>query len=223
MQERMIQLMLTNGPDAKIEIATPDQQPKDQGSINLSDERFQEALEPAIERASLIIVDNISTLVRGGKENESESWQPVQDWGLKLRARGKSVLFIHHSNKDGKQRGTSRREDVLDTVIGLRHPGTYDPEQGAVFEVHFEKSRGFSGDAARPFEARLETDEHSGLFWTHRSIEDSTYDQVCRLANEGFTQKEICQELGIHKSGVSRHIKRGKTETKILPSDGVVV
>ncbi len=222
MQERMLQLMLSNGSDVLMDIITPDLQPKDQGSINLSDKRFQDALEPLIEKASLIIVDNISTLVRGGKENESESWQPVQEWALKQRSNGRSVLFIHHSNKDGKQRGTSRREDVLDTVIGLRHPGSYDPEQGAVFEVHFEKSRGFAGDDAKPFEARLQTDERGGLIWTHRTIEESTYDQVCKLANEGLTQKEITQELGLHKSSVSRHIKRGKTEGDILTSGTVV-
>ena len=130
--------------------------------------------------------------------------------------------FIHHSNKDGKQRGTSRREDVLDTVIGLRHPGSYDPEQGAVFEVHFEKSRGFAGNDAKPFEARLQTDERGGLIWTYRTIEESTYDQVCKLANEGLTQKEITQELGLHKSSVSRHIKRGKSESDILTSGTVV-
>ncbi len=222
MQERMIQLMLTNGPDVLMDIITPDLQPKDQGSINLSDEIYQKALEPFIEKVSLIIVDNISTLVRGGKENESESWLPVQEWALKQRSSGRSVLFIHHSGKDGTQRGTSRREDVLDTVIGLRQPGTYSPEQGAIFELHFEKARGFAGEKAKPFEARLEIDEHGGLIWTYRSIEASTYDQVCKLANEGLTQKEISLELTLHKSSVSKHVKRGKREGDILSIETVV-
>ena len=216
MQERMLQLMITSGPDVLLDIITPDLQPKDQGSINLSDATYQKALEPFIEKVSLIIVDNISTLVRGGKENEAESWLPVQEWALKQRSHGRSVLFIHHSGKDGRQRGTSRREDVLDTVIALKQPGTYDPEQGAVFEVHFEKARGFAGDDAKPFEAKLETDAHSGLIWTHRSIEASTYDRVCKLANEGLKNSEIAQELEIHKSNVSRHVTRGKREGDIL-------
>ncbi len=222
MQERMLQLMRTSGPDVLMEIITPDLQPKDQGSINLSDTAYQNALEPFIEKVSLIIVDNISRLVRGGKENESESWLPVQEWALKQRSSGRSVLFIHYSGKDGTQRGTSRREDVLDTVIGLRQPGTYSPEQGAIFELHFEKARGFAGEKAKPFEARLETDEHGGLIWTYRSIEASTYDQVCKLANEGLTQKEISLELGIHKSTVSRHVKPGK-RTGDIHSIGTVV
>jgi len=57
--------------------------------------------------------------------------------------------------------------------------------------------------------------ERGGLVWTHRTIEESTFDQVCKLANDGYTQKEIVQELGIHKSGVSRYVKRAKTEMKI--------
>ena len=222
MQERMLQLMLTSGPDVLMDIITPDQQPKDQGSINLSDSAYQKALQPFVEQASLIIVDNISTLVRGGKENEAESWLPVQEWALRQRSSGRSVLFIHHSGKDGKQRGTSRREDVLDTVIGLRQPGTYDPEQGAVFELHYEKARGFAGEDAKPFEARLGKDEHGGLIWTFRSIEASTYDQVCKLANDGLKNSEIAQELEIHKSNVSRHVKRGKREGDI-DSIGTVV
>jgi hypothetical protein len=50
----------------------------------------------------------------------------------------------------------SRREDVLDTVVNLRRPEDY--EQGARFEVHFDKSRGFMGKDAEPFEATLSDD-----------------------------------------------------------------
>jgi len=167
-------------------------------------------------------VDNISTLVRGGLENEAESWLPVQEWALKQRSSGRSVLFIHHSGKDGRQRGTSRREDVLDTVISLRQPGKYDPEQGAMFEIHFEKARGFTGAEAKPFEARLEADGPDRLVWTYKSVEDSAYARVCKLANEGLEQHEIAEELGIHKSRVSRHVGRGKREGDIGSTDETV-
>ncbi len=68
----------------------------------------------------LVIVDNLSSLVRSGKENEAESWIPIQEWALSLKRKGVSVLFIHHSSRSGTQRGTSRREDLLDTLISLR-------------------------------------------------------------------------------------------------------
>ena len=44
----------------------------------------------------------------------------ANEWILYLRAKGKSVIFVHHAGKNGKQRGSSRREDVLDTVIFLK-------------------------------------------------------------------------------------------------------
>jgi RecA-family ATPase len=82
----------------------------------------QEELEPLLDGIDAIVVDNISTLSRGGKENEGESWLPVQQWALEQRRAGRSVIFIHHAGKGGQQRGTSRREDVLDTVMSLRQP-----------------------------------------------------------------------------------------------------
>lgn len=160
----------------------------------------------------LIIVDNISCLVRSGKENEGESWLPIQEWALKLRATGKSVLFIHHSNKAGGQRGTSRKEDVLDTVICLKHPVGYAPEQGALFEVHFEKARHLYGEDTSPLEVQLFTDSAEKQNWQVKLLEQSTYEKVAGLANEGLSQKEIAYELDIHKSNVSRHMKNAKAK-----------
>ena len=89
---------------------------------NLATEEGQQALEPIIKEVDVIIVDNLSTLVRGGKENEANSWNPIAEWSLKLRSQGKSIIFIHHAGKDNNQRGTSKKEDILDTVINLKHP-----------------------------------------------------------------------------------------------------
>src|ERR1700733_11200953 len=98
---------------------------------------------------------DISTLCRNSKENEADAWLPVQEWALRMRASGRSVLFIHHAGKGGHQRGTSKREDILDTVIALRRPNEYKSKDGAIFEIHFEKARGFFGEAANPFEVQL--------------------------------------------------------------------
>jgi putative DNA primase/helicase len=216
MQERLMQLQVSNPCDEiLLRIITPDLQPKDQRSINLSDPSFQESLTADVEWADLIVVDNISTLVRGGKENEAESWLPVQDWALRQRAAGRSVLWVHHSGKGGAQRGTSRREDVLDTSIALKRPPDYSPDQGAVFEVHFQKSRGFTGDDAQPLEASLTVDERGRQIWSYRSLEASTYDRCCDLANEGLKNHEIAVELGLNKSSVSRHLKKARQDGDI--------
>ena len=72
---------------------------------------------------------------------------------------------MHHAGKAGQQRGTSRREDILDTVIALRRPEEYEASEGARFHWHFEKARGFQGDDASPFEATLHLDDKAGARW----------------------------------------------------------
>ncbi len=196
-------------PRAPLKIITPDLQ--EHGMPDLASEAGQEEINAHITaEIDLVVVDNLATLVRSGKENEGESWQPVQTWALNLRARGKSVLFIHHAGKGGAQRGTSRREDVLDTVIALRRPKDYSPEDGAVFEAHFEKARGIHGKDVTPFEARLITGLDGRMTWTMRSLEASTFDKVVELLNEGLKQHEIADELGINKSNVSRHASNAR-------------
>jgi hypothetical protein len=111
---------------------------------DLATEAGQQALDPLLDGVDLLIVDNISTLCWASGDNSAGSWTPMQEWILRLRKRGLAVLLVHHSCKSGEQRGTSRREDVLDTVIGLRRSEDYEPRQGARFEVHVEKSRAHS-------------------------------------------------------------------------------
>ena len=164
------------------------------------------------DEIELIIVDNLSCLVRTGNENEAEQWAPIQAWALRLRAQGKSVLFIHHSSKGGSQRGTSKKVDVLDSMIMLKRSETYTQDQGATFEVHFEKSRGFCGDDATPFEASLTQDEQGLPCWTTRSLEDSDFDKVIKLLNKGISQKEIAETLKVSKSTISRHATRARNE-----------
>ncbi|MGH8533176.1 MAG: hypothetical protein ACREV1_10765 [Gammaproteobacteria bacterium] len=165
----------------------------------------------------LVILDNLSCLVRrGGRENEAESWLSVAEWALSLRARGVSVLFIHHSGKDGNQRGTSKREDQLDTVIALRRPPGYTPRDGAVFEVHYEKCRELRGKEVLPIEAKLIEDAQGKQIWTTRPVEESIYDRVTGLAQEGVPQSDISEELGVPHYKVSRLIKRAKQDGKVI-------
>ena len=86
-------------------------------------------------------------------QNDAESWVPVAEWALELRRQGKAVLFVAHAGKSKQQRGTSKKEDVMDVVIKLDHSQDYQPEMGAALTVEFEKARHLSGDDPRNFEA----------------------------------------------------------------------
>jgi hypothetical protein len=180
----------------------------------------QARIEKVIGDAKVIIVDNLSCLVRSARENESDDWRPIADWALRQRAQGRSVVLIHHANKAGSQRGTSRREDLLDCVIALRRPTDYRPEHGARFIVGFEKFRAKPDEDIRSFEAALETDETGRQAWTVRDCEDAIDDQVIELAKLGLRQADIARELGLHRSTVLRTLRRAEEQGRYLPKGG---
>ena len=167
--------------------------------LNLANFDDQDRLEPHLERAELIIVDNISTLMRHGVENSAESWGPVQDWALGQRRAGRAVLFVHHSARSGAQRGTSRREDVMDTVLALRPPAEAHATAGARFEVHVEKNRGFWAEAMVPFGAML---RDGG--WHMEALSDPHTPLVVALTEEGWSIRQIAERLELSKSTVHR-------------------
>lgn len=201
----------TEADPANFTVLTPDAQAA--GMPDLATAEGQAEVDGAIDTcdAELIVLDNLSCLVRGGKpENDAESWQPVATWALSHRKKGRTILFVHHSGKNGAQRGTSKREDILDTVIALKRPGDYSPTEGARFEVHFEKHRNDKGDSAKPFEARLGEDARGNPVWTMCDLEDGSRAKVQDMKALGMSASEIATELGLHRSTVYRNFKDAK-------------
>lgn len=208
-------------PPGFFQVLTPDLQ--EPGNMpDLSTPEGQAAIDALVTPdTALIVVDNLSCFLRSGRENESESWLPVQGWALRHRAAGRTVLFIHHSGKGGTQRGSSKKEDVLDLVLNLKRPIDYEPSQGACFEVVFEKSRHLTGADTASFEATLSTDEHGKQLWVFKDVVETTYERVCSLFNEGLSQADIASELGINKSNVCRYIRKAKDQGKIIENSKV--
>jgi hypothetical protein len=203
LQERYTEVVAASMRDAPREnfrLVAADIQPD--GLPDLADGEAQRFYEPAIADAELIIVDNLSTIARGLRENEADSFGPVQGWLLAQRAAGRSVVLVHHTGKNGGQRGTSRKEDVLDTEVSLRRPPGYSAVEGARFEVRFTKSRGFWGLDAEPFEARF-----SDRKWTRAAIvaEDSD-EALAALRTEGLSIRQIAERSGLSKSSVERRL-----------------
>lgn len=219
LKERLARIITNStleAPAGYLQIMTPDVQPF--GMLpNLYDREGQRAIDAVIGEAQVIIVDNLSCLVRGGKENEGESWQPVAEWALRMRSAGRSVIFIHHAGKGGQQRGTSKREDLLDTVIALRRPSDYTPDQGARFEVHFEKARALYGEDVDPIDARLQAMPDGKQAWTIQRVADSTDEQIVEMADMGMTTREIGTELGVNHSTIVRAIARLKEAGRYTP------
>lgn len=192
-----------------LQLLTPDLQSS--RMPDLSQKAGRDAIESLLENIDLVVIDNISCLFRSGSENESDSWQEAQEWALDLRKKGKSVLFVHHAGKSGNQRGTSKREDILDSVIILKHPDDYKSEEGARIEIIFDKSRHFSGEDTRSFQAHLKTDDNS--IWRWELSDAPKEEQIIQMAflkRKGLTIKEIMKETGLTKSQIEYRTEKAK-------------
>ena len=82
-------------------------------------------------------------------------------------------MFLHHDGKNGQQRGSSRREDLLNVVISLSRPSDYREQQGARFVASFKKGRGLRGSDLDPIEAQLGTDARGLQQWTGKSADEA--------------------------------------------------
>jgi putative DNA primase/helicase len=193
---------------------------------DLGEEEGRLALDRIIKRChpKLVVLDSISTLVRSGVENEAESWAPIQDWLLNWRWRGLSFILVSHEGRaKGRPRGTSKREDVLDTMIGLHKLGDLSDDKESIFDLTFTKARDFYGTAAAPM--RLHYAVRDGrMSWTHEVIRDLRAEQVAEMLKEGKTHGEIAKELGVSRSYISKMAskmkKRDTTANEEKPATG---
>lgn len=164
--------------------------------------------EPDRDPPDLLVIDNLSSLVSSARDNDVESWSAMQSWLLRLRRLGISVLLVHHAGKGGQQRGTSRREDVLDVVLALRKPSDYQPSDGARFEVHIEKARGLFGASADPFEARLQADAVGNPRWSWTPLCDAEFGRAVQLFQDGISAGDAAEELGVSRATAYRLRKK---------------
>lgn len=199
--------------DDGFQIFTPDLQP-DGIMPNLSTVEGQEAIDEHANKADLIIVDNLSCLARSGKENEGESWLPIQAWALRHRAQGRSILFVHHSGKNGQQRGASRREDVLDVVMVLKRPDEYQANEGARFDLLFEKSRNLTGEDVTPLSVALHSDGDR-ITWKWSPAENAILDRITELIKDGATRRDIQDETGLSRFALKRLIDQANSTRPI--------
>jgi len=183
---------------------------------NLSTPDGQEVADNIVASNNIgcVIINNISSLCSASKENDADGWEPMQRWLIDLRRRKVSVLLVHHAGKGGNQRGTSKREDVLDTVISLKKRDGYHQKDGAKFNVVFEKSRAVHGNDVEAFQAMLCPNQYGdGLIWTVSPIQSDNEKKVQAAGNKSV--RKIAKETGMSKSTAQRMKKKLAKAEKI--------
>jgi hypothetical protein len=174
--------------------------------LTLTGVQNRQAIEAMLEARpalKVLVLDNVSCLFPGICEDKKQDWEPVNAWLIQLRHRGVTVIFGHHAGKGGQQRGTSGREDALDTVIALTRPPGHQAKDGCHFHWQFEKSRGVKGSVVEGLDVRLD-ETPGGLDWTSAPLETRRAERIRLMLADGMPPKTIADELGISASYVYR-------------------
>jgi AAA domain-containing protein/CHC2-type zinc finger protein len=152
----------------------------------------------------VLVLDNVSCLFSGLDENKKQDWEPINAWFIRLRHRGITVIFGHHSGKGGLQRGTSGREDAVDTVIALSSPPGYQAKDGCHFYWRFAKARSVKGETVEMLDVRLEQDADGLTTWTVRALEQTRTERVRTMLLDKVPAQIIAHELDVTASYVYR-------------------
>ena len=159
--------------------------------------------------SDVIILDNFSML-SSFDENKAHEFKPIQNFMIKLKSSGRSVIAIHHAGKNKRDyRGTSRMLDCVNTAISLQ-PNNDDevtPENCHIkkFRIVYQKARDFGGKDGLPFEISLENNK-----WTYQSTDQTDMDRCIELHMLGMKQEPIARDIGCSQSKVAKLLAKAR-------------
>lgn len=191
-------------------------------SANLLDEDWRKAMKELLlnKNIKLWCVDNIASLAPGIDENSKKDWDPINKFFLELRFAGIGTTFVHHAGKEGQQRGTSGREDNIDISLMLDYPKNYSRENGCNFIAKFTKARIRHRDLhlIADTEFALLEDPQGSHVWTFNNVKTGNKIAILEMIDQGMTQKDIAESLGLDKSYVSRIKSQAEKDGYITPN-----
>lgn len=162
------------------------------------------------EGYDLVVFDNLSCLCRSGKENEAESFGPTRRFLIWLRFSGSSALVIHHQGKEkGKQRGSSSKEDIMDTILSLEQDESVDAETGTKFDLKITKKRHCHGKDAQDRTYEIKYDATGLPFWYSEMADRVVTEAMREMVNRGM-------ETGSIRRAIKRDFDRDVSASRII-------
>jgi putative DNA primase/helicase len=187
--------------------------------LNIANQKVQQAITQRciMTGVKVLILDNLSTLASGMKENEADSWELVNPWLLDLRRRKIAVVIVHHAGRSGEMRGTSKREDNVFWIIALDDTKkNADDKRGAWFISRFTKPSRNTQDEVSAYEWHFVTDGATGEVSISYQLAQ-TMDVFLGLIEDGVREcNQIAREMKTSPATVSRLAKRAIDAGKII-------
>jgi hypothetical protein len=187
-------------------------------TLNLADLTAQQELTALMQARGVrvLILDNLSCLFSGMKENDADSWELVLPWLLQLRRMKIAVVIVAHAGRNGQMRGTSRREDAAFWVLKLERKETDDPQfRGCRFTSLFTKNRNALEDECPPLEWVVASGDAGAATVTAKPI--SGVELLVSWVRAGLeSASDIAAEMGISKGQVSKLAKKAERLGEIV-------
>ena len=93
--------------------------------------------------AEFVIFDNLDCLSYSiGKDlTEFQRWEIIRPFLSYLKTNGKTVLLVHHANRQGLQKGDTKKEQFMDMIFKINNSKLFKDQKKKYFEVFIEKAR----------------------------------------------------------------------------------
>ena len=160
----------------------------------------------------IIVFDNLSSLAPDINENDKKEFDVINQYFISLRALGITVFVLHHTGKNGDQRGTSARKDQVDNFIYLRAVANHDYiKDGPRFKLSFDKSRIVledikDNDLIHAKELWYQRTTRNTFEWTFDALSLSDDPEFVKHVLEGLSQRDIAKLHNTSQSTVGRKI-----------------
>jgi len=194
------------------------------GDMDLITPEWQQVIDHIIEKHQIevLFLDNLSALFNLDQVKQPD-WTPAKLWLKRLRNMGLATILVHHSNKQKTIFGTSALSRQPDNIIALLRPEDYSQEEGAVFDVCFEKARGLFGDAIAPFRTSLNA--HGWLIENDKDLQlsDELSETLEAITGGYDTPKKAGQYLDVKPGTIRKRFITLKRKKLIMELDGIYV
>jgi hypothetical protein len=159
-------------------------------NLNLELEATWQSIAEMVDWADLIVIDHLTRVTNGS--NNSQSWRRLESHFRKLTELGKSILLLHHTGKDGRQRGTSDHVIDVDLEISLER---LEAPNGAL--VQFGKGRDDThlGKDLTSFQLYWDRDSETDVIhWWTKEIEGAKGGTWIRPPKENASPARVIDE-----------------------------
>jgi RecA-family ATPase len=174
--------------------------------LNITNALVQQALtKRCIETGvKVLVLDNLSTLASGMRENNADDWEMVNNWLLDLRRRKIAVVIVHHAGRSGEMRGTTKREDNVFWIVALDDAKKdSDDKRGARFVSRFTKPSRNAQQDPPAVQWHFVTEASGEVTIAHKKAQ--TLDVFRQLIEQGVkANSQIADEMRVSPGTVSK-------------------